>query len=204
MMTDASVISGDPWTQGSSGCSSPTAWHAGPRASPRYSSCCMSSMCCAPMRFSSVGSPACRCWQRSRLHPGLQARRPLEPQALRAAHLRLLRPVPAGRGRGERNAAARARFCHRRAARDGEPARKALIVDLAEPGARGRAVGVYYLARGLAVFPAALVGGWLWSIGPRWPFYAAFLVGTAGALIYAVLGSEGNRRPDNIQRGALR
>lgn len=76
----------------------------------------------------------------------------------------------------------------------GEPARKALIVDLAEPAARGRAVGVYYLVRGLAVFPAALVGGWLWSIDPKWPFYAAFLVGTAGALLYVLLGPEGGQK----------
>src|SRR5439155_952221 len=40
----------------------------------------------------------------------------------------------------------------------GEPARKALIIDLAHAEARGRAIGIYYLARNLAVFPAALVG----------------------------------------------
>lgn len=67
----------------------------------------------------------------------------------------------------------------------GEPARKALIVDLAQETARGRAVGVYYLVRGLAVFPASLVGGWLWSIDPHWPFYAAFWVGVTGVLVYA-------------------
>ncbi len=70
----------------------------------------------------------------------------------------------------------------------GEPARKALIVDLAAAGARGRAVGLYYLIRGLAVFPASLVGGWLWTIDRRLPFYAAFAVGVAGFLVHARWG----------------
>lgn len=68
----------------------------------------------------------------------------------------------------------------------GEPARKALIVDLAQEAARGRAVGVYYLVRGLVVFPASLVGGWLWTIDPAWPFYCAFGVGVAAILAYAL------------------
>jgi MFS family permease len=70
----------------------------------------------------------------------------------------------------------------------GEPARKALIVDLASAGARGRAVGLYYLIRGLAVFPASLAGGWLWTIDRRLPFYAAFAVGVAGFLVHARWG----------------
>ena len=67
----------------------------------------------------------------------------------------------------------------------GEPARKALILDLAAAHARGRAVGLYYLVRGLVVFPASLVGGWLWTLGPRWPLWTAFAVGTAGFLVHA-------------------
>ena len=73
----------------------------------------------------------------------------------------------------------------------GEPSRKALIVDLAQETARGRAVGVYYLVRGLAVFPAPLLGGWLWALGPQWPFYTAFSAGMAGLLAYAVSGASG-------------
>ncbi len=64
----------------------------------------------------------------------------------------------------------------------GEPARKAMILDLSAAHARGRSVGVYYLARGLAVFPASLVGGWLWTIDPRLPLYAAFAVGVAACV----------------------
>lgn len=70
----------------------------------------------------------------------------------------------------------------------GEPARKALILDLASAGARGRAVGLYYLIRGLAVFPASLVGGWLWTLDRRLPFYVAFAVGVVGCLVHARWG----------------
>ncbi|MEW5985717.1 MAG: MFS transporter, partial [Chloroflexota bacterium] len=70
----------------------------------------------------------------------------------------------------------------------GEPARKALIVDLAGETMRGRAVGAYYLARGLVVFPASLVGGWLWAMRPQLPFYVAFGVGVVGFLVYGLWG----------------
>jgi MFS family permease len=77
----------------------------------------------------------------------------------------------------------------------GEPARKALIVDLAHAEARGRAVGIYYLARNLAVFPAALVGGLLWDgLGPAAVFYAAFAVGAVAFVVYAAWGEgDGDR-----------
>lgn len=79
----------------------------------------------------------------------------------------------------------------------GEPARKALIVDLAAAGARGRAVGLYYLIRGLAVFPASLVGGWLWTIDRRLPFYVAFAVGVAGFVVHAKWGpKDGSSTPE--------
>lgn len=77
----------------------------------------------------------------------------------------------------------------------GEPARKSLIVDLADAAIRARAVGVYYLARGLAVFPAPLVGGWLWTQDPRWPFYAAFGIGVAGVLAYALQRTDTKQLP---------
>lgn len=72
----------------------------------------------------------------------------------------------------------------------GEPARKAQIVDLAPAGARGRAVGLYYLVRGLVVFPASLVGGWLWTLSPQWSLTSAFAVGVVGCLVYARWGPD--------------
>ena len=72
----------------------------------------------------------------------------------------------------------------------GEPARKAMIVDLASETARGRTVGLYYLIRGMVVFPAALVGGWLWTMNHQFPFYAAFCIGIIGLFTYATWGSD--------------
>ena len=62
----------------------------------------------------------------------------------------------------------------------GEPARKALIVDLSDPNARGRTVGLYYAIRGFAVAGAAAVGGALWTVRPSLTFFAATALGFAG------------------------
>ena len=72
----------------------------------------------------------------------------------------------------------------------GEPARKAMIVDLAEPSLRGRTVGLYYLLRGLAVTPAAALGGLLWEIAPVAPFVLAGSVGALGAAVFAASVEE--------------
>lgn len=63
----------------------------------------------------------------------------------------------------------------------GEPARKALIVDLAvaDPG---RTVGLYYSIRGFAVAGASAIGGALWMVAPSLTFVAAAALGAAGTL----------------------
>jgi MFS family permease len=69
----------------------------------------------------------------------------------------------------------------------GEPARKALIVDLSDPGARGRTVGLYYAIRGFSVAGAAAIGGALWTVRPALTFVVATalgLFGTAWAALY--------------------
>lgn len=68
----------------------------------------------------------------------------------------------------------------------GEPARKALIVDLADPASRGRTVGLYYAIRGFAVAGAAAIGGALWTIRPSLTFLAAAALGLAGTLWAAI------------------
>lgn len=70
----------------------------------------------------------------------------------------------------------------------GEPARKSLIVDLVAQDRRGEGVGAYYLARGLAVAPAPLLGGTLWLISPQLPFAVAAAAGLAGLLWYICRG----------------
>ena len=76
----------------------------------------------------------------------------------------------------------------------GEPSRKALIVDLAEPRLRARSVGLYYLVRSLAITPAAIVGGLLWRQAPSLPFFAAAAIGLAGTLVFALTVHERHLR----------
>ena len=66
----------------------------------------------------------------------------------------------------------------------GEPARKALIVDFAEPALRGRVVGLYYLCRSVAIAPAAFIGGLLWRVSPSLPFYVAGSIGFVGVAVF--------------------
>jgi MFS family permease len=66
----------------------------------------------------------------------------------------------------------------------GEPSRKALIIDLAEPALRARVVGLYYLGRSIAIAPAAFIGGLLWRISPAVPFYAAAAIGFVGVVVF--------------------
>jgi len=62
----------------------------------------------------------------------------------------------------------------------GEPARKALIVELCAPGGRGRTVGLYYTIRGFAVAGAAAAGGVLWTVRPALTFLVAAALGVLG------------------------
>jgi predicted MFS family arabinose efflux permease len=66
----------------------------------------------------------------------------------------------------------------------GEPARKALILDLVRPDLRARGVGLYYLLRSLAIAPAATIGGFLWKVSPTVPFLMAGAVGGVGILLF--------------------
>lgn len=72
----------------------------------------------------------------------------------------------------------------------GEPARKAMIVDLCQPEIRARSIGLYYLLRSSAIAPAAFTGGLLWKIGPAVPFFVAGAVGVAGTLLFAATVEE--------------
>jgi MFS family permease len=72
----------------------------------------------------------------------------------------------------------------------GEPARKALIVDMAEPVVRARVVGLYYFARSVAIAPAAFIGGLLWKVSPSLPFYVAAGVGAVGVVVFALTVRE--------------
>ncbi len=73
----------------------------------------------------------------------------------------------------------------------GEPARKAMIVDLAETHVRARTVGLYYLVRSLSITPAAVVGGLLWRVAPALPFWIAGVIGLAGTIVFLLTVEEG-------------
>ncbi|HEX6433178.1 MAG TPA: MFS transporter [Gemmatimonadales bacterium] len=79
----------------------------------------------------------------------------------------------------------------------GEPARKALIVDLAPPDLRARSVGLYYLVRSLSIAPAAVIGGVLWRSRPELPFLLAGLFGLLGTAVFALTTGrgDGNSKP---------
>lgn len=66
----------------------------------------------------------------------------------------------------------------------GEPSRKAMIVDLAEPHLRARTVGLYYLVRSLTITPAAALGGLLWKVEPQAPFLVAGVIGIIGTIVF--------------------
>lgn len=72
----------------------------------------------------------------------------------------------------------------------GEPSRKAMIVDFAEPDLRARSVGLYYLVRSLSVTPAALIGGLLWQLTPQTPFLIAGVIGVIGTIVFALTVEE--------------
>lgn len=72
----------------------------------------------------------------------------------------------------------------------GEPSRKAMIVDFAEPHLRARTVGLYYLIRSLSITPAAAIGGLLWKIAPPTPFITASIIGLIGMIVFAATVEE--------------
>lgn len=72
----------------------------------------------------------------------------------------------------------------------GEPARKAMIVDLVRPSLRARSIGLYYLIRSLTIAPAALVGGVLWKLTPAAPFWVAGAIGLVGVAVFAATVEE--------------
>jgi len=51
-------------------------------------------------------------------------------------------------------------------------------------------VGLYYLLRSLAITPAALVGGLLWTITPALPFLAAGAIGLVGTVVFLLTVDE--------------
>jgi len=66
----------------------------------------------------------------------------------------------------------------------GDTSRKALIIGYSDSYRRGQMVGAYYLVRDLIVSTAAILGAFLWKLGPALNFLGAAAFGVAGTIFY--------------------
>jgi MFS family permease len=66
----------------------------------------------------------------------------------------------------------------------GDTSRKALIIGYSHPAKRGQMVGTYYLVRDLIVSVGAILGAYLWKLGPALNFLGAAAIGAAGTIFY--------------------
>jgi MFS family permease len=77
----------------------------------------------------------------------------------------------------------------------GEPARKALIVDLCPDDQKAGMFGAYYLARDTVVSLAAFGGAFLWQISPATNLLTAFAFGIIGTVWFALRGGAAGQTP---------
>ena len=66
----------------------------------------------------------------------------------------------------------------------GDTSRKALIIGYCEPQRCGQMVGAYYLVRDLIVSAGAILGAYLWKLGPALNFLGAAALGVVGTIFY--------------------
>src|SRR6059036_3581132 len=67
----------------------------------------------------------------------------------------------------------------------GDTSRKALIIGYSDSYRRGQMVGAYYLVRDLIVSAGAILGAYLWKVGPAANFLGAATMGVVGTIFYA-------------------
>jgi MFS family permease len=69
-----------------------------------------------------------------------------------------------------------------------EGVQKAFLASIIPPDFRATAFGVYATVVGLAMFPASLIGGWLWDrVSPSATFYFGSATAALAALLFGVL-----------------
>src|SRR6266581_914317 len=66
----------------------------------------------------------------------------------------------------------------------GDTSRKALIIGYSDSDRRGQMVGAYYLVRDLIVSSGAILGAYLWKLGPALNFVGAAALGVTGTIFY--------------------
>jgi MFS family permease len=75
----------------------------------------------------------------------------------------------------------------------GDTSRKALIIGYADSQRRGQMIGAYYLARDLIVSAGAILGAYLWKLGPALNFLGAAAFGIAGTIFYVKTIRQGRQ-----------
>jgi len=66
----------------------------------------------------------------------------------------------------------------------GDTSRKALIIGYSDSERRGQVIGTYYLVRDFIVSTGAILGAYLWKVGPALNFLGAAALGAAGTIFY--------------------
>jgi MFS family permease len=66
----------------------------------------------------------------------------------------------------------------------GDTSRKALIIGYSESERRAQMIGAYYLVRDLIVSSGAILGAYLWKLGPALNFLGAAALGMTGTIFY--------------------
>jgi Arabinose efflux permease len=66
----------------------------------------------------------------------------------------------------------------------GDTSRKALIIGYSDVDRRGQMIGTYYLVRDLIVSTGAILGAYLWKLGPGLNFLGAAALGLTGTIFY--------------------
>jgi MFS family permease len=66
----------------------------------------------------------------------------------------------------------------------GDTSRKALIIGYSDLDRRGQVIGSYYFVRDLIVSAGAILGAYLWKLGPALNFLGAAAFGAAGTIFY--------------------
>jgi MFS family permease len=68
-----------------------------------------------------------------------------------------------------------------------EGIQKAFLATIIPPDFKATAFGVYNTAVGLAMFPASLIGGWLWdNVSPAATFYFGVITATLSAMLFII------------------
>jgi MFS family permease len=89
----------------------------------------------------------------------------------------------------------------------GEPARKAMVTELAPAEFRTQAIGVYWSARSVAILLAPLAGGVLWvGLGPDAAFWTAGALGILGTALFYLRfsGTPKSFTAENAENAAAR